>query len=195
MIKFQRIETLDDLKSCRKLGLDHILWDSQVSIKTEAQCAYNQDGFVLKFIVHENNPLRRFKNDQAFVFKDSAVEFFISFGLPYYFNFEVNANGAILAEYGIKKAKPSDRAYLAQKDLNTVKRHVALADDHWSIILEIPFALFSEYQKEIDFNHFTFNLYKIAEDKNIEHYHSYGLVKSEHPNFHRPEDFVAGTLG
>lgn len=194
MTKFQKIETLEELKTCPKLELDHILWHSKVAIKTEAQCAYNEAGFVIKFIVHEQEPLRRFKNDQEFVFKDSAVEFFISFNLPYYFNFEVNANGAILAEYGIKKEKPSDREYISQKDLNMIKRHVDITADHWSIILEIPFTLFEAYQKDIDFNHFTFNLYKIAEDTKIEHYHSYGPVRSEQPNFHRPEDFVAGTL-
>ena len=194
MTKFQRIEGIADLKYCPAVSLDYILWESKETIKTEAKCAYNDKGFMLQFIVQEKEPLRRFKNDQEFVFKDSAVEFFISFELPYYFNFEVNANGAILAEYGVKKQKPSDREYLSQKDLNLIKRHVEIEADQWSIILEIPFKLFKSYQKDITFNQFTFNLYKISEDQNIEHYHSFAEVKSEKPNFHRPEDFTLGTL-
>ena len=194
MIKFPKIESIAAIDQVEALDLEHSLWNSKVQIPTTAHCAYNDDGFVIKFLVMESDPLRRFKHDQEFVFKDSAVEFFISFSQNKYFNFEVNAHGAILSEYGIPKTKPSDREYLSAKDLNEITRTVALEDSYWSVCLEIPFRIFENYEKEIDFKHFSFNLYKIAEDSSVEHYQSFALVKSETPNFHRPQDFVAGSL-
>ena len=65
----------------------------------------------LKLVCLEKNPLRIYKEDQDPVYKDSAVEAFFRFNSgdgsrqDIYLNFEMNANGAILAGYGKNKTE------------------------------------------------------------------------------------------
>lgn len=63
----------------------------------------------IKLVCEEKDPLRVYKEDQDPVYKDSAMEAFFQFkgndtaADDIYLNFEMNANGALLACYGKNK--------------------------------------------------------------------------------------------
>lgn len=159
--------------------------------------AHGADSLFLKYKVEEENVLARYRNTNDPVYKDSCVEFFISFGEEKaYYNLEVNCLGTCLLGYGPdrhnRKLLPatviSEIEHLAHlKVLNHGRTGKA-----WELTLRIPASVFTEHQLE-NFSGLQArgNFYKCGDDLPEPHFLAWHPIEAPEPDFHRPECFGA----
>ena len=143
-------EVLDKLE---KNSIEMVPWPV-FSYKPEAlfAIAYNDDGILIKYFVREKSIRAMYHRANEPVYKDSCVEFFISFdGEDEYYNFEFNCIGACLLGFGTGK---SGRALLPEELIRKI-RHLALIKNSndsgifmadWELTLMIPLEVFSYHQ-------------------------------------------------
>ena len=159
------------------------------------------DGFYIKMVCEEKDPLRAYENDLDPVYRDSAMEAFFMFesekersGLATYLNFEANANGALLAAYG------KDRTYrtcFTKEELKGFACEAQILEYRWTIRFRIGIDILEKIYGPLHLqagSTFTCNFYKISEAKEIEHYASYSPIKTTIPSFHLPEFFAMAEI-
>ena len=200
------IRSKDQLDHAPTFWCDHYLWTCLTRPRTSGQMAYLEDqGLLLRITSFEENPKRELKNHRDMVCKDSAVEAFFSFPDPnlkqtrqpsnddLYFNFEINANGAMYAKTGYGR---QGRAFLTDEEYALTDVKAAIEPDCWSVELLVPNQLLERYgicpMKVGDT--FFCNFYKISEDPAIEHYAAFHPIPTETPNFHLPAHFVRAEI-
>jgi len=159
-------------------------------------CGYTKNEILLKYRVTETHILACYTEVNSPVSRDSCVEFFISSGNDYYYNFEFNCIGTPLVGYGKER---NNRIKLSEKTISTVRRYSTLGDKKlevqealspWEITITIPFNLFKEPEYKDPWNHtFKANFYKCGDYLPVPHYLSWNSVIAKNPDFHRPEFF------
>lgn len=135
-----------------------------------------------------------FKN-QSPVSEDSCVEFFVepTGELPYW-NFEFNCIGTINASHRIERKNPTR---LTDDELARIERYPSCGTRPfreleglftWNLLVGIPLDLIGvKYEgKPIEMRG---NFYKCASAATQPHFLSWNPIKTEHPDFHRPEFF------
>lgn len=157
-------------------------------------------GFAVLMRCYEAPARRRavHQKPDAPVFEDSCLEFFVNFNpgqSENYFNFEVNPLGCMLAGFGRGRANRS--LILAKGGRQPV---VKINDnaDYWEIEYLIPLSLIEHFYGKIPFEPGTQikgNFYKCGDCTQIPHYGSWSAIKSERPDFHRPEYFGEFIIG
>lgn len=197
----QIIKNKELLETIEPFEIGHLLWGTKRIARTYGYIGLVQEeGFYLKLVCLEKNPLRTYTKDQDPVYKDSAMEAFFQFrgenkaSGEVYLNFEMNANGALLACYGRKK---TDRAPFPAEAIQQMGCKAQVEEDRWSVTLFLPAAVLEQVYGKLEFKEgtvFTCNFYKICESKEKEHYASYEYVESEQPNFHLPEYFAKAQI-
>lgn len=196
------IKSKTELESLTPFYVDNLLWGTKSIPKTYGYIGFVPgDGFYLKMICEESDPLRTFTKDMDPVYRDSAMEAFFLFdpdrekiGLPIYLNFEVNANGALLAGYGKERIY---RSYFSKEICRGFCCKAEMEADRWTWSFKIPVSVIQEVYGPIKLEEgstFTCNFYKISETKEIEHYASYSPIESEIPSFHMPEFFETAVI-
>lgn len=155
---------------------------------------YTSDAIVLEYEVKERNRKADYRVTNDPVYKDSCVEFFISFDSIHYYNFEFNSIGTALVGYG--SADRDSRVRLPAELIETIKTTSVVEDravgeeQEWALTLEIPFALFYEDAIEsLKGVQATANFYKCGDDLPEPHFVSWNKVVAEDPNFHLPACF------
>ena len=190
------------LEKTSPFHITHLLWGTGSIPET---CGYAGfipgDGFYLKMICMERDPLRTYTEDQSPVCMDSTVEAFFNFSTeksktakPVYVNFEINSNGALLAEYGCER---QGRSPFSPEDMKKITHTAQREEDRWSIFLHIPLEVLERIYGPLHFaagSRFTCNFYKICETDGREHYASWSPVLTASPDFHRPEYFGHARL-
>ncbi len=154
-------------------------------------------GFHLEMTCFEKEPRAFFENHDEPVYKDSCMEFFVNFypkdSNTGYLNFEMNAKGAMLLQYGLNKY---ERVSLTEK---LEQKHGAKVNsDHWTVNLLIPLGFIEKVYGKSNFEVgqvIRANAYKCGDETAIKHYGSWNPVVSERPNFHKPECFGEMTIG
>jgi hypothetical protein len=199
--KVCKIDALNEIEKGVRFDINHFNWNCVYKPKAYGYMAYLEGvGIIVRFITEEKNPKRTYLNPQDPVYKDSAVEVFVSFQEEQpnqeslYMNFEINANGAMLANFGFGR---QDRKVLGQELYQQCHVKASVMENSWSVDLIIPLALIRELtgiEKLSSGDGFYCNFYKIAESKEIEHYASYSPIISEKPNFHLPEYFAKAIV-
>lgn len=195
----KRIKNKNEIESCNMFYVDNFMWNSKMQPKTYGWMGYVEgEGFFIKMVCEEKNPKRTYTQPQDPVCNDSSMEIFLAFPEKdeeltnecMYTNFEINSNGAMLANYGRGR---KDRNPITEQQYNATGVNAVIEDDGW--YLEVMYPL--EYLRTIcdidgviEGNHMYCNFYKIAEDKGIEHYGSFSPIDSETPNFHMPVCFA-----
>ena len=171
-------------------------WTSQITenLKVEGIFEILKNSFFLRFNIREPSVLAVNSGFNTPVWQDSCVEFFCSFDRENYYNFEINAIGAVLGQYGKNR---SDRVFLKPEELKRIRIKSSLGKEpfglinevtNWKIEIEIPFSIFLE--KELNcLNSLKFNIYKCADNSPHRHYMYLHEIKTEKPDFHRPEFF------
>lgn len=160
--------------------------------------AYGSEGIYLKYTVSEEHLQARYKNINDPVYKDSCVEFFISFDdSGAYYNLEFNHLGVAMGGYGPGK---DGRAIIPAAYLQKIKIF-ALAEPkdpetglhHWAITLLLPFDIFI-YNKLTGLKGLTCraNFYKCGDELPQPHFLSWVPMTHPEPEFHLPQFF--GTL-
>lgn len=191
-----------ELSNCPLFFIDKYNWGGEYRPKAFGRLAYLDGyGFLLELTCEESNPYRTYTCFQDPVYKDSAMEAFFDFdpegGKGKYVNFEMNSNGAMLNHFG--SLRP-DRADISRFTAHRAECHAVINDDSWSITLAIPNEYISELFGKGGFecgDIIRCNFYKICESSNApcpEHYGSYAEIKTEKPDFHRPEFFAEAVL-
>lgn len=157
-----------------------------------SQVSYDDLGFNVKFTIKEKNPLREKINHFESVHEDSCVEFFANFdpeNSDRYINFETNANGVMNVSF---RANRYDATPLKLEEVEGFGIKADIFDDYWTVSYKIEFSFLKKYYPNFDIDkaeYISCNFYKCGEKTEIEHYMSYFEVKTEKPDFHRPEYF------
>lgn len=191
-----------ELEDVEPFHVEQLLWGTKSIPKTYGYLGFvPEEGFYLKMVCEEDEPLRTYENVLDPVYRDSAMEAFFQFepergrGSAIYLNFEVNANGALLAEYGSGRAY---RTHFTKEELEEFGCRAAVEEGRWSFRMHIPLGILDDIYGALNIgkgSRFTCNFYKISEAKEIEHYASCFPIRSEIPSFHMPEYFGEMTIG
>lgn len=193
-------DSADALGLCAPLSISCNNWGSAYAPEAEARLLYVRDsGFALSLRCREADPCRTYTRENDPVYQDSAMEAFFNFfpELPGsgYVNFEMNANGAMLSQYG---AGRGGRRFLASLGFQAPKCSASVREDFWELSLFIPLDLIYEIyglsESRPQISDIRCNFYKIKESQPQEHYLSFAPIDAPAPDFHRPEFFAEGVI-
>ncbi len=160
--------------------------------KAKFQLSMNDDGFHMHIVVKECDPRRVATEHLSLVHLDSCVEWFVNF-LPEtcdrYFNFEVNANGAMNVAF---RKDRYDYQVLTPEDIASMDIKAEVHTDTWEVSYTVPFSLISKYIPGYHFEEgmtIRANFYKCGDNMIFPHYGMWNEVVVDKPDFHRPEFF------
>ncbi len=176
--------------------IDEVSWPAYPYLpEVSFKIAHTKEGIILEYDVREKHLKAIYLNSNDPVYKDSCVEFFISFNNEHYYNFEFNSLGTALVGFGTtdrdsRKRLPAEliEKIVTRSVVNTSKKNGK--DNEWTLQLEIPFSLFyNENLKSLSGMRATANFYKCGDDLPDPHFVSWNKIDIPEPNFHRPEFF------
>ncbi len=174
--------------------------------RTEAKLVYDDDGLFVLFRVRDRYVVCRHAAYQSPVCLDSCVEFFVE-PVPGrgYFNFEVNAGGALLLSHVVDPVRvngafrcwrPVPRAWGRRVRIRTsLPRRVdpeQPAATAWWVEYFVPFALFEAHAGPlgpVPGAGWRANFYKCADRSSHPHWGSWAPI-GEALNFHQPARFA-----
>jgi hypothetical protein len=150
----------------------------------------------LKYYVKEKHILALETKVNGDVYKDSCVEFFISPDKQNYYNFEINCIGTIHLAYGSGR---HNRKFVDPALIQKITTSSSLGgrpfeertgNFEWEIMIRIPVECFA-FSKLNTFKGLkaTANFYKCGDGTSEPHYISWNPVKTDNPDYHRPEYF------
>lgn len=148
--------------------------------------------FGLQFRVREQEIKAVFNKINDPVYKDSCVEFFISFnGSANYYNLEFNCIGAVYCAFGSNRY---DRQLVPDVLLRQVITQSVLQkhaqDVHWELTALIPFSVFPyDDLSSIKGQSARANFYKCGDGLDVPHFLSWSDIQSDEPDFHLPQFF------
>ena len=185
---------------CASFPIGELNWRKQFPYAPQVQgrIGYNKEALFLQFDVREKECRIVETRDNGPIWEDSCVEFFVQ---PEanggYYNFEFNAAGVLLLAYGKDR---HSRVYASEEVLLSIERHSCFlptpdreGDCHWVLTARIPYAAFFNHLFSPDTtNCIKANFYKCGAKTRTPHFLSWHPVKTELPDFHRPEYF--GTI-
>ena len=180
-----------DFSRAEKAYISTYKWTEGYAPEAYAQLMYVEGkGFALKMTCKEPSPKADYSNYNDPVYKDSCMEFFVSFNnqSPKYMNFEMNSNGAFLSAVRTERANKTPINMLAplpkvkaEKDENGWSVEVFFSND----FIGKTFGKFCFTRGES----FKGNFYKCGDETEIPHFGMWSPIDSEKPDFHRPEFF------
>lgn len=159
--------------------------------------AYTGTSILLEYVVKEASVRAKYGNDNGSVWTDSCVEFFSIPGQDgIYYNLECNCIGTILLAAGSGR---SNREPATPEVMNKILRYSSLGDKpfeerigetEWSVSLIIPYtAFFKSNVTSLDGKEIRANFYKCGDELKTPHFVSWNPIKTDKPDFHRPEFF------
>lgn len=157
--------------------------------------AYSGDCIFLKYYVREASVQARYRNTHDPVYKDSCVEFFISFqGEREYYNLEFNCLGTCRAGFGPDR---HNRKLLHPATVSKIRRFASLRAGNttsplktWHLTLAIPASAFSEHSfTSLEKVQASGNFYKCGDELPVPHFLAWNQLQTPTPNFHLPEFF------
>lgn len=161
------------------------------------------DRLMLRFDVAESYTAALVTEDNGEVWTDSCVEFFIAPDEGLYYNFETTCIGRMLLSG--RKSRTEDVQPAPAEVLASVKRFTTYpfgepfaerkGDNRWSLTLAIPpQALFRHALTDWSGLKARMNLYKCGDNLSHPHFLSWRPIRTEKPDFHRPEFFGEVTF-
>ncbi|HEY1112483.1 MAG TPA: carbohydrate-binding family 9-like protein [Chitinophagaceae bacterium] len=155
--------------------------------------AHSKDCLFLKYYVEEKVAVAAHSDTHSAVYKDSCVEFFISFDTAGYYNFEFNCTGTALAAYGKGR---ENRTFLSIEAIDRIRRRAVIdksgpsAGVKWTLTLAIPLYVFTAHSIDsLSGRECRANFYKCGEDLPDPHFLAWANIDSPEPDFHLPEHF------
>ncbi len=150
----------------------------------------------LKFYVTEKCIRALETRTNGDVYKDSCVEFFISFDQRNYYNFEFNCIGTRHLSYGPgrgNRARINPEIVEKIDALSTLGKEPfdnKTGDFEWEMMLRIPVEVFIfDTLSSLKGMQATGNFYKCGDMTDEPHFVTWNPVKTEKPDYHRPEFF------
>jgi hypothetical protein len=173
-------------------------WPKEYSYRpiTIFNIARSNDSIFIKYNVHGSMIRAIYSKDQESVNEDSCVEFFCKVpGNDKYMNFEFNCIGTCKASKRV--ARNVDVTPFSKEELSMIKRYPSLGRRafnemegmfEWELTVKIPLRIMgidpANLPEKIDGN-----FYKCADGTDSKHYVTWNPVKTDIPDFHRPEFF------
>lgn len=160
--------------------------------------AHGDQGVFLKFYVEEKYVRAVYSEPNDPVYKDSCVEFFVSFGEEReYYNFEFNCAGTCLLSFGEER---TNREMTSAELIRSIAFESSIkpatskdANIGWELTVAIPFAAFQYHQiTSMKGKMCRANFYKCGDELPEPHFLAWNTIQTEEPDFHRPEFF--GTV-
>lgn len=167
-------------------------WTAVADILPAAQVAWDEDKLYLRMTTVEKDILCRYEEFTDPVCEDSCLEFFFcpEAGLQQYFNFECNPNGAMYVGYGIDRA---NRCRLYRTDWRELLQlQTFRTENGWGLEMAIPADFLRIFAPGFSLKEgatIRANFYKCGDCTAQPHYISWNEVRSDTPDFHRPESF------
>ncbi|MFB2120702.1 carbohydrate-binding family 9-like protein [Parapedobacter sp. 2B3] len=157
--------------------------------------AHTAVGVLLLYEVREKHVKAVYRNTNDPVYKDSCVEFFLSFDGTNYYNLEFNCLGTGLIGYG--PAQRMERKRLPEATIERVKTYSSISsrptdsgDTEWRLLLHIPYTVFeADAIDSLAGMRCTGNFYKCGDDLPEPHYVAWNPIDYPTPNFHLPQYF------
>jgi len=154
------------------------------------------NGIWLKYYVAEKYILARETRTNGDVYKDSCVEFFISFDETNYYNFECKAIGTIHLAYGPDR---NNRKFVPEATVQKIETFSSLGNQpfhekkgefHWEILVRIPLECFAfSDMNTLSGRKAKGNFYKCGDETSEPHFISWNPIRTETPDFHQPGFF------
>lgn len=179
--------------------IDHCNWSAKFPYAPQVEFRIFHTGacLMVRFNVAERYTAARVTEDNGEVWTDSCVEFFLALDDAGYYNFEATAIGRLLVGY--RKSRNEGVEHASAEILSTIARIPSLpavpfeereGDNRWSLTLAIPAtALFKHRITAWDGIAACANLYKCGDNLSHPHFLSWKPIRTENPDFHRPEFF------
>ena len=159
--------------------------------------AYTKDSFLIHYVVNEKHVRGKYTADNDPVWTDSCCEFFCQ---PendgFYYNLECNCLGTVLLGLGNDR---HERATAPANVMKNIKRWSSLGKlpynaservQKWEVALIIPFtSLWKHDFRPTTGKTIKANFYKCGDELDTPHFLSWNPIKTESPDFHRPEHF------
>lgn len=177
-------------------------WDQNGYMpEAEAETHFTSDALRVRLRAYESSIKAVCMEHNGHVYKDSCLEVFIN---PYpekgnqYLNFEINPIGTMHLGFGEAREgrKLIDPSIFNIFDIKTtVKKNEAdtFNGPYWEAAVSIPFdflmSQFGADRKITEGSLMKGNFYKCGDEFTYPHYGCWSLVKSQVPDFHRPESF------
>ncbi len=150
----------------------------------------------LKFDVEEKHILAKEINANGEVYKDSCVEFFISWDGINYYNIEVNCIGIVRLGYGTGR---NNRQFVDPEMIKKIGVQSSLGNQpfsertgnfEWNLMLRIPVECFTFNSiKSLSGKKATANFYKCGDETSEPHFVTWNPVNTPQPDYHQPEFF------
>ncbi len=158
-----------------------------------ANVSIESDFFSVEFIVEE--PIECFRaevsEDNGRSWEDSCVEIFVQdpSNNGAYFNFETTSRGYMLAAHGPNREHRQTLPMESISKIRRTKQTASVVGDLicWGMRIDIPAEIFGV--SSLSEIRMRGNLYKCADKAKLPHYLSAFPIKTERPDFHRPEFF------
>ena len=187
---------LDELGKGHRI--DRINW-KDFDYKPEARfnIAYGTEEIYIKYYIREKGTKAEKSRTNEMVCEDSCVEFFVSPAEDgIYYNIESNPIGTILMGSGHGR---HDSVMADSGIVDNIRRLTTMGsqpfaeikgDISWSLTLAIPLKTFFRHNIDrIKGKSFRANFYKCGDKLSVPHYVTWNEVKTEKPDYHRPEFF------
>jgi len=202
LYQVKRIQDKTQIEQCNQFTITNYMWNSKREPKAYGWAGYVEgEGLFVKMVCEERNPKCEYKNHRDPVYKDSAMEVFFAFPGEetlsndcMYTNFEINSNGAMLANYG--KGRKNRQSISDEQFILTGVKAIR-EENRWYLEVLFP----EDYLNQIcDFesvkagNSFYCNFYKICESEEGTHFGSFSPIESKTPNFHLPICFAKAVI-
>lgn len=182
------------MKSVDETPINIFSWE-EVSPKPDVyfKIAHNNHSILMQYRVCENEVVAKYHKTNAPVYKDSCVEFFVSFtGGKDYYNLEFNSLGTCLGGYGHNR---HNRERLSTNTLNQIKLQSLVSRNtpeftEWQLNILIPLGVFQHtYIRSLSGLSAHANFYKCGDDLSTPHYLSWKKIDTPTPDFHQPSYF------
>lgn len=182
----------------KREALDTLNWPREFPYHpiTTFNIGYSPTAIYIKYDVHGSMLRAIYTNDQEPVYEDSCVGFFCQRpGSDHYLSLGFNCIGTCLAAR--RKGREEDVQRLTASELQSIGRYSSLGRRAfmemegmfaWDLVVRVPFALLGYAGGEVP-ERLLGNFYKCADGTESRHFLTWAPVKTEKPDFHRPEFF------
>lgn len=177
-------DPLWDIAELAEVALDN--WDEKLKEpKMTARVLYSDYGLHVKLTTDEKELVCVQREQNTAVCDDSCMEFFFrpNENAPHYINFEINPFGTMYMSVRTSRAD----FYFPKEDKKYFGIVSEVGPEEWSVVFTVPFEFID---REIGGHTKTMygNFQKCGSGE-VRHHFTYYPIKTERPDFHRPEYF------
>ena len=166
--------------------------------KVEFAAAHTGDALLLHYRVEEQSVRAVAEKDHEHIWEDACVEFFL---MPieadgFYYNIECNCTGKLIVAVGEDR---NGRIPAPAEVMQNIDRWASLGTEpfdvrneptKWEVALRVPITTFFKHRfKSFEGMVAKGNVYKCGDNLPVPHFISWNPIKTESPDFHRPEFF------